>query len=67
MRGAARGAIIGEIADVDTRDAAVAGAVAGASRERRMKQVQQQQAQANLEEFNKAQAACLEGKGYTVK
>jgi hypothetical protein len=75
LRGAARGAIVGEITNVDTRDAAVAGAVIGASRERRVKQAQAQQAQAaeqqkkqaTMEAFNKAQAACLEGKGYTVK
>ena len=75
LRGAAKGAIVGEITDVDTRDAAVAGAMIGASRERRMARAQEQQAkvaaeqqkQAKIVEFNKARAACLEGKGYTVK
>ena len=55
--------------------APVAGAMIGASRERRMARAQEQQAkvaaeqqkQAKIVEFNKARAACLEGKGYTVK
>jgi hypothetical protein len=75
LRGAAAGAIVGEIADGDTGDAALAGAVIGASRERRQKAAQQQQAQAQAQSqaqagqssFNKARAACLEGRGYTVK
>jgi hypothetical protein len=75
LRGAAKGAIVGEITNADTRDAAVAGALIGGSRERRMQRAQEQQAaaaaeqqkQARLGEFNKARAACLEGKGYNVK
>jgi hypothetical protein len=75
LRGAAKGALVGEIADGDTGDAALAGAVMGGSRERRDRrrteqeavstaQAKQQQGQAS---FNKARAACLEGRGYSVK
>lgn len=75
LRGAARGAVIGEVAGGDTGDAAIAGAVMGGSRARREKAQAQQQAQAqadakqktNQANYNKARAACLEGKGYTVK
>lgn len=75
LRGAATGAIIGEIADGDTGNAALAGAVIGGSRERRERRAEQQQAQAQAQSqaqagqsaFGKARAACLEGRGYTVK
>lgn len=82
IKGAARGALIGEIADGDTGDAALAGAVLGGSSERRGHRRSQKQAQATAQKqraaaleklesseinFNKAQAACLEGRGYTVK
>ncbi|MFV1997355.1 MAG: hypothetical protein ACC641_05020 [Acidiferrobacterales bacterium] len=75
LRGAAKGAIIGEITNVDTRDAAIAGAVIGGSRQRRQQRKAEQQAQAAAEqkkqseknEFNKARAVCLEGRGYSVK
>ena len=81
-RGALRGAAIGEIADGDTGDAALAGAAMAGSRQRRQRRranqqaqtaaAQQQQAatakqQAGQDGFNKARAACLEGRGYTVK
>ncbi len=75
IRGAARGALIAEVADGDAGKGAVAGAVAGASRERRGSRNSQQQAeasanqaqQAGLNEYNKAKSVCLEGRGYTVK
>jgi len=72
VRGAARGAVIGEVTHADTGNAAIAGAVVGGSRERRARRGQQQQAQAAAEQsgvtaFNNARAACLEGRGYTVK
>ena len=82
VRGALRGAAIGEIADGDTGDAALAGAAMAGSRQRRQRRranqqaqagaAQQQQAamaqqQAGQDGFNKARAACLEGRGYTVK
>ncbi len=75
LRGAAKGAIIGEIAGGNTRDAAVAGAVIGGSRQKRKQRHAEQQAQAAAEQqkqadkntFNKARAVCLEGRGYSVK
>jgi len=72
VRGAARGAVVGEITHADTGNAAIAGAVVGGSRERRARRGQQAQAQAAAQEsgqtaFNNARAACLEGKGYSVK
>ncbi len=72
VRGAARGAVIGEITHADTGNAAIAGAVIGGSRDRRSRRAQQEQAVVAAEEsgkdsFNNARAACLEGKGYSVK
>ncbi len=75
LRGAVGGAIIGEIADGDTGDAALAGAALGGLRERgRQRRAQQesqnaaaQKQQSGLSNYNKARAACLEGRGYTVK
>jgi len=75
LRGAARGALIGEIADGDTGDAALVGAVMGGSRERRSRRRATQEVQAasgetqqvELTKYNNARAACLEGRGYSVK
>ncbi len=75
LRGAAKGALIGEIADEDTGDAAAIGAVLGGSRERRANRKSSQQAQTTTDSsqntgqttYDKARAACLEGKGYSVK
>jgi hypothetical protein len=75
LKGAARGAIVGEIADGDTGDAALAGAVMGGSRERRTKRKANKQAQptadtiqsAGQADYDKARAVCLEGRGYSVK
>ncbi len=76
--GAAAGAAIGAIAG-DTGKGAAIGAVVGGLRGRRSRKVgdQQEQQQNNQaaaaqgqnlkEDYNKAFAACMEGKGYTVK
>ena len=74
-RGAARGAVVGEIVADDARAGAAAGAVAGRAQSRRQNaaaaQQGQQQQQAAVQQqqatFGKARAACLEGRGYTVK
>ena len=73
-RGAARGAVIGGIAG-DAGAGAAAGAVAGRGQSRRDNRNQQQQAAAQQQQaqssqnaaYAKARAACLEGRGYTVK
>jgi hypothetical protein len=67
--------VTGEIADEDTGDAAAIGAVMGGSRERRTNRKSKKQSQSTAEtaqntdqaDYDKARAACLEGKGYTVK
>jgi hypothetical protein len=81
-RGAVAGAVVGEIADDDAGKGAAAGAAAGAlfggmrrrDQARRQQQAEQQWAQEQSaqyaqrrNEYNRAHAACLEGKGYTVK
>ena len=74
VRGAARGAVIGGIAG-DAGAGAAAGAVAGRGQSRRDNRNQQQQAAAQQQQaqssqnaaYSKARAACLEGRGYTVK
>ena len=77
-RGAAAGAAIGAITG-DAGDGAAIGAISGAIAGRRSRvnrtrsqKAQSQQAAANKEKelinnFKKAFAACIEGKGYTVK
>lgn len=81
-RGAVTGAVVGEIVDDDAGKGAAAGAAGGAlfggmrrrDQKRRQQQEQQQWAQEQTaqyshrrNEYNRAYAACLEGKGYTVK
>jgi hypothetical protein len=74
-RGAARGAVVAEVVGGDARDGAAVGAVAARGQSRRQNAAagqQQQQAaaqqdQAGMASYQKARAACLEGKGYTVK
>lgn len=81
-RGALAGAVVGEIADGDVGEAALAGAIIGGSRERRQYRQADQQAQAQAEQqqadalnarkqgeeaYFRARAACLEGRGYSVK
>ena len=75
MRGAARGAVVGEIVGGDAGAGAAAGAVAARSQSRRQnaaqaqqqQQASTQQQQAGMAAYQKARAACLEGRGYTVK
>jgi hypothetical protein len=71
LKGAAGGAIIGSIADGDTGKAAAAGAVIGGLRGARQHgQVTQQQAavaSGSADAYQRAKAACMEGRGYTVK
>jgi hypothetical protein len=75
VKGAAAGAIIGGASGGDAGDAAVAGAVVGGVAQRganRRAAAQQQQAagqqqQAAQGTYDKARAACMEGRGYTVK
>ena len=75
VRGAAVGATAAAITGNDAGDAAKAGAVVGASAKRSSNRQQaraqdQQAAQAQSagqQNYAKAMAACLEGRGYTVK
>jgi hypothetical protein len=71
VRGAARGAIVGEIAGGEASAGAAAGAAAARAQSRRQnvqQQEQQREAQgAGEAAYAKARAACLEGRGYTVK
>jgi len=75
VRGAARGAVVGEVVGGDARTGAAAGAVAGRSQSRRQNAAASQQQQqaatqqndAGMASYQKARAACLEGKGYSVK
>lgn len=75
VRGAARGAIVGEVVGGDAGAGAAAGAAAARSQSRRQNAAQQQQATQQQQQaqsgqqatFAKARAACLEGRGYTVK
>lgn len=78
VKGAAVAAGVAKISDNDASDAAGAGAAAGlvVQRSANRKAAQQQEEQvkattadqdAKLKEFEKANAACLTGKGYTVQ
>jgi hypothetical protein len=74
-RGAVRGAVVGGVVGGDAGAGAAAGAVVGRSQSRRQNtaadQQAQQQQQAGTQKqqaaFGKARAACLEGRGYSVK
>jgi hypothetical protein len=78
-RGAAAGAVVSEITDNDTSDAMAAGAALGVmrgGRQERMSRQEQaaqaevaagQQEDANANQFKGAYAACIEGRGYSVK
>jgi hypothetical protein len=74
-RGAARGAVVGEIVADDPGAGAAVGAATARGQSRRQnaatanQATQQQQAAVQQQQasFAKARAACLEGKGYTVK
>lgn len=75
LRGAARGAIVGEIVADDAGAGAAAGAVAARGSSRRQNAAQKQQAAAQQQQvvsagqaaYGKARQACLEGRGYSVK
>ena len=75
VRGAARGAVVGEIVGGDAGAGAAAGAAAARGQSRRQNTAQHQQAaqqqqqasSAGQASYAKARAACLEGRGYTVK
>jgi|SRR5215813_2949298 len=75
VRGAARGAVVGEVVGGDAGAGAAAGAAAARAQSRRQNKAQGQQQQqaasqqqsAGLAAYQKARAACLEGRGYTVK
>lgn len=78
-RGAAAGAVVGKVASDDAGKGAAVGAVVGAmaggakkrQQAREQKQQAEQQAQdkknADLATHGRAVAACMEGRGYTVK
>jgi hypothetical protein len=71
-RGAARGAVVGGIVADDPGAGAAVGAAAarGQSRRQNRQQAAQQQQQAQSvqsDAYVKARAACLEGRGYSVK
>lgn len=74
-RGAVRGAVVGEIVGGDAGTGAAAGAVAARGQSRRQNaaaanSAKQQQAAATQQQqagFSRARAACLEGRGYTIK
>jgi hypothetical protein len=75
VRGAARGAVVGEVVGGDAGAGAAAGAAVARSQSRKQNAAAQQQAQQQQQAsaqqqnvaFAKARAACLEGRGYTVK
>jgi len=71
LKGAARGAVVGEIAGGHGGEGAAAGALVGGARARKNQAAQQQQAQGQkaqtMDTFYRAYGACMEGRGYTVK
>jgi len=75
VRGAARGAVVGEVVGGNAGAGAAAGAAAARAQSRRQNAAAQQQAQQQNQAasqqqqaaFARARAACLEGRGYTVK
>lgn len=71
LKGAARGAIVGEAVNNNAGGGAAAGAVIGGARARRNQAAEQQQAQGQqqqtMDTFYRAYGACMEGRGYTVK
>jgi hypothetical protein len=75
VRGAARGAVVGEVVGGDAGTGAAVGAAAARGQSRRQnaaqsaqqQQASTQQSQAGQAAYQKARAACLEGRGYTVK
>ena len=74
-RGAVRGAVVGEVVGGDAGAGAAAGAAVARSSSRKQNAAQAQQSQQSAQQaqssqqatYGKARAACLEGRGYTVK
>jgi hypothetical protein len=69
LGGAAAGAAVGGLASGDWGKGAVVGAVAGGlfgNHRKHWSQQQAQQYQQQRHNYNRAYAACLEGRGYTV-
>ena len=70
LKGAAGGAVIGGIAG-DAGAGAAVGTVVGGAKARKNQQAQNEQAQQQQQQarntYYKAYAACMEGRGYTVK
>ena len=66
-RGAALGAAVGAIGGNAGKGAAAGAVVGGAAGRRRSVMAQQQQQQAAGSAYERAFAACMEGRGYTVK
>jgi hypothetical protein len=74
-RGAARGAVVGEVVGGDAGTGAAVGAAAARGQSRRQNKAQAQQATQQQQQaqntqsatYAKARAACLEGRGYSVK
>ena len=71
LKGAARGAVVGEVVGDNPGGGAAAGAIVGGAKARKKEAAQQQQAQAQksqtMDTFYRAYGACMEGRGYTVK
>jgi hypothetical protein len=75
VAGAARGAILGEVIGGHGGEGAVVGAMVGGARARRNQAAQQQSAQqqadsaraGQINTYNRAVGACMEGRGYTVR
>lgn len=69
--GAMRGAVVGEIVSNDPGAGAAVGAMAGGRRARMNQAAKAQQAGAaktqTLDTYYRAYAACMQGRGYTVK
>jgi len=66
-RGAALGAAVGAIAGDAGKGAAAGGAVGGVAGRRRGKQAEQQAQAGERNAYQRAFAACMEGRGYTVR
>jgi hypothetical protein len=62
---------VGEVVNDNPGGGAAAGAVIGAARGQKKAQAQQQQQaqakQQTMNTYNRAVAACMEGRGYTIK
>jgi hypothetical protein len=79
VRGAARGAVLGGVIDDKGGEGAAAGAMVGAARNQRHATAEKEAAQekadadtraaqsARLDTFKKGYAACMEGRGYSIK